>query len=544
MTATRTSRIPNSQSSGFGQSSRRLSWLSWVLLLMATWVSLGFLLGGLASSARFLLGIAKQPQWPTLGSAALLLIVAVAGCAWCAKSTRILSDTKFLALVAGLWVVSRCAVVFLFRNYVLVGDEYFLHQFVVAMAKGGLNHLNLGQLSNSYDFPIWLSRALPIYYPLRVVFGSNDLVAVRILNTVMGAGTLAFTFFIAKRVTSARMARVAAWLLLIFPYHVFDVLGCEPEIPGTLLFTAGIWLLLRLMDERSYSSKVIAEALLLGFLMALMGVVRGGLDLLLVVVAAVLVLCSRRWGNNRRSAKAACLLALVAMAVWLPARYAVSRWVASYDLYHLRSQALGFLTRGSNPVSMGEYLLRYEELDAATPPVEKSRVLLSVLMTETRREPLVTLFAVPVAKLVKVFLPGYSASFERGLEMGGYNRATLAATGARLAFAPVLLIMGFIGALPASYRVWVVVRYRVPIVTVATASGALVLLWEASPRYSHCAHFALVILAAAGFAQLERREFWRAPRLNRQAISRVATSTAGLFLIWAKPAAARITSAK
>ena len=205
-------------------------------------------------------------------------------------------------------------------------------------------------------------------------------------------------------------------------------------------------------------------------------------------------------------------------------------WVASRDLHPLRSQVLGFLTRGSNPVSMGEYFARYEQLDAATPKPEKSRVLLSVVATEAVREPVVTLVAVPLAKTVKVFLAGYSAAFETGLKLGGYDRAAMLTMGARATFAVVLLWTAVVGILPTTYRFSRALRYRVVIVAIAASSAALVLLWEASPRYSHAVHFGFVILAAAGFVRLQEQRLG-ALRMTRGAIFQNGKSLAVLAVL-------------
>ena len=525
-TATRPARTSASVSSRSGFF--HLTWLSLFLLVMATWVAVGLLLGSLASSARAL-SIAREFNLATLASGGLWLVLALTGCFWCARSDGTLSDRNFVLLIAGLWVASRCAVIAMFPNYVLTGDEDSLHRFVVNMATGGLSAENLGRL-NSYDFPIWLTRGLPIYYPLRLLFGSHDLAAVRVVNALCGAGTAVFTFLIARRITNSATARVAAWLLLVFPYHVFGVLDYVPEIPGTLFFVAGIWMVQRQLDGGKTVTKPVIQGLLLGILLALMGIVRNGLDTLLAVITVVLALYSSNWLRKRRNAAIAGIVVIVTLAVWLPARYEVGQWVASRDLHPLRSQVLGFLTRGSNPVSMGEYFGRYEQLDAATPKAEKSRVLLSVVATEAVREPVVTLVAVPLAKTVKVFLAGYSAAFETGLKLGGYDRAALVTMGARATFAVVLLWAAVVGVFPSTYRLAQALRYRVVIVSIAASSAALVLLWEASPRYSHAVHFGFVILAAAGFVRLQEQGLG-ALKITREATRQNGKSVAVLVAL-------------
>ena len=130
-TATRPAGIGASASSRPGVSQG--TWLSFSLLVMATWVAVGLLLGALASSARAL-SIAREFNLITLASGGLWLVVVLAGCFWCTRSDRRLSDRNYVLLIAALWVVSRCAIILLFPNYVLTGDEDSLHRFVVNMA--------------------------------------------------------------------------------------------------------------------------------------------------------------------------------------------------------------------------------------------------------------------------------------------------------------------------------------------------------------------------------------------------------------------------
>jgi hypothetical protein len=74
---------------------------------------------------------------------------------------------------------------------------------------------------------------------------------------------------------------------------------------------------------------------------------------------------------------------ILAIAVWWPVLHQFESWVHSHDVHKLRSKLLGYMTQGSNPVTLDEYFGRYRHLDAAAEQGSKRRVLLAVLVTET-----------------------------------------------------------------------------------------------------------------------------------------------------------------
>ena len=428
-------------------------------------------------------------------------------------------------------MISRAAVCVVFRRYVLNGDESFLHHFVVLLAGGGLTDENLASLSSWYDYPVWLSRAFPFYYPLRVVFGAADISVLRVVNTILGSATLVLSFLIARRLIGSTYARCAAFLLTAFPLHIFEVLSFTPQIPGTLFVTMAVWLMLWIIDKESLSlSAVMSIGPLLGLVLLLAGVQRGGFDVLLIVSYPVLAaLHSIR--NGKRAISPALLVGLLALVTWWPAKHAFDAWIRAHDAHAIRSHVLGFMTRGSNPVSLGEYLLRYEQLDTASPVLEKQRVLVSVLATEVVREPLVTFGLVPAAKLGKFFALGYAPITEYGLASGGYIRAAQFSRALTIAYAPIVLFLCMFGLLTALNEPYFACQLSPLFLLIVLAAGAIVLVWESSPRYSHGVDFAILAIAALGFGSM-RNGARGAIKLSAGAYRGIGLTVCAVLLLW------------
>lgn len=436
----------------------------------------------------------------------VLMVSLVAGGVWiCARSMRRWSDNRFLAGIISLWIVSRAAVILAFPNYAPAGDELFLRQFVLALADHGLTAANLNGLSAIYDYPLWASRSLPLYLPARILFGTSDLAAIRAMQTLLGAGTLALTFLIARRLVGSCAARVAASLLTVFPYHLFGVLSSDSEIPGTFWLVLGVYLAVVALRKGSRAAWVANAGMGVAFgaCLSLAGIQRGGIDFLLFAVAVFAAALYRFASAKGRPLRGAAVFLAIAAAVWVPTRYATAQWIAGYDLHHLRGRGLGFTTRGWNPVTMGEYLLRYEELEIASPAADKDRVLAAVLVTEFARQP-VTLGIIPAVKIAKIFLLGYAASAQNGLLASGYSGSARAAKTCTAVFAPLMLMLCAVGLLRALGSGWLRSRLSIPLLLLTASVAAITILGETNPRYSHPVHFALAILAATGALELRK----------------------------------------
>ncbi len=217
-------------------------------------ILLAFIAAGFAASVA---GVAKDllresaPLFVITGLSVALALVA--GCRYSLRSVESVSERRYVASLATAWLVTRGAIVCACLRWPLVVDEIYLHRFVAQLRSGGFTDANFARLSELYDYPVWLSRAFPIYYPLRAIFGDGDITAVRVLNVLMGAATLFFVYALAKEFIGSRYARCAAFLYFLSPFHFFDVLSYTPQIPGTLTVTIALWLIIRGLRLRSAS---------------------------------------------------------------------------------------------------------------------------------------------------------------------------------------------------------------------------------------------------------------------------------------------------
>jgi hypothetical protein len=443
------------------------------------------------------------------------------------------TDNQILTGMILLWIASRAVVILAFPNYTPVGDELYFRRVVLALADRGLTASNLNRLSASYDYPVWVSRALPLYLPARVLFGASDLAAIRAIQTFLGAGTLVFTFLIAKRLAGSCCARIAAWLLTMFPCHLLGVLSYDPQIPGTFLFLAGVYLAV-VATRRGNGTRGATYAGMgaaFGACLFLAGVQRGGIDFLLFAVALAAAALYRFASAKGRPVRAVGAFFAIAAVVWIPSRYATDRWIAANDVYHLRSHTLGFMTRGWNLVTLGEYLQRYEALDIASPAADKKRVLAAVLVTEFARQPL-ALGIVPAAKIAKFFLLGYAAPAQTGLLTGGYPKSAQVAKACTAAFAPLVLMLAGAGLLRALRGGRLRSRLLIPVLLLTGSVAAITILWETSPRYAHPVHFALAILAAIGALELRKRPTpWAAIRDTGRKLAVAASMLGAAWLL-------------
>ncbi len=436
------------------------------------------------------------------GETAMGLVTMVAGSLFLAAlvwaGMNIASNKSFLVSLVATWVTSRVAIVLLFPRYLLTGDEQYFHGFVAKLHTALLSG-NISALSNIYDYPVWLSRAFPLYLPLAFAFGSYDALAARYMNVLLGAAQLVILFFIAKTIAGSKVAKLTCLLFLIFPYHCVNVLSYDPQVAGTFFLLLAILAFLKLIQPLKRSQVALTSwGVLLALPLLFAGIQRGGIDLLLI---AVMIVVAGLLRVNRRSVVA---LACAIGFIWLPCRVAFDNWIASHDSYHLRTHALGFMTRGWNFETSGEYLPLYEQLDVVSPQPEKKHLLEAILVTEFAKQPVRALLYLPTIKMAKLFAIGFASTADVGLEQGGYSSAAEIYKGLRSVYAPVILALAVYGLLLSFNRQKTLLRLMLPAILIAFSCAGIVLLWETSPRYSHPFHFAILIFASYGVLGLTR----------------------------------------
>lgn len=491
--------------------------------------------------------------WGLLKSASglpIMLTGLALGAAIIWQSLRIQSTRHFLVFCTTAWIISRGLIVALLPNFILTGDERYFHDFVTKLATViGTGHT--ASLSNIYDFPVWLSRSFPFYLPLAAIFKSNDIWAARILNVLLGAAQLTLLFSIAQKFIGARPARLCCILLLLFPYHFINVLSYDPQIAGTFFLLLAVWLFLRLTnishrrapqlsrDHVAYRTVTVREraqpeilitTLCLALSLLLAGIQRGGIDLLLAAVMLTVLLLQKlsqpRRLNTRRIT--ACLIAICLL--WLPLRFTFNHWITSQDANVLRSHTLGFMTRGWNLASSGEYLPLYEQLDVAAAKAEKQRTLEAVLITEFARQPIRSLLILTPIKTAKFFALGHASTAEQGLIEAGYSRAASIYQSLSALYAPLILLLCLLGLVRCWRSARLQARLMTPVLLIVLSCLAIVLIWETSPRYSHPIQFALLILATVGLTAFSRS--WLALRIQPRLVWEFASSGAAIAVCW------------
>lgn len=452
---------------------------------------------------------------------------------WLAGQSRFpISEARFTAGLCGAALLVRLLVLLWRADYIQVGDHAQLREFVLRLAAGGLTPANMRSLSSLYDYPVWLSRAFPIYLPLRWAFAEHDLLAVQLVNAFLSTGCVLLTLLIGRSLFPPPIHRLAATLMALLPLHIVEVLSYSVQIPGTLLFMLAVYLALGWVRGEPLSVGTLAvRGLAYGSLMFLLRIQRG-LDFLLLPLLAVLAVVS--WTSySRRSAVRLSIILFFALLAYVPAASKHGKWMRQYDTHRMRSHTLGFMSRGLNPVTWGEYLERFEQIDVATQPADKRRVLGGIIVSQLVRRPGTTLVLLPAVKVAKLFLVGYASGVEQGFEWAGSPGKAAIVRGARLFFAPPFLLLTLLGTWWWVRRgTWVrteTVLLWAPVITCVATTW----LGETSPRYSHPVHFALALVASIGIAACVRRLAAMGPAVPRRHLASASAVVLSVYVLLA-----------
>jgi 4-amino-4-deoxy-L-arabinose transferase-like glycosyltransferase len=174
------------------------------------------------------------------------------------------------------------------------------------------------------------------------LFGDTPL-GWRLGGVVLGTGTVALLYLVGRRLTgSARVAISAAALLAVDPFHVFFSRSTFIEVPALFFFMLFLWLLLQYREgERDWALAGVGVAV------GLTAATKGYFAAAMAVAVAHAV--GRAWRRSRDrgglALRAACLLVLLPMAVYLAAYY--QYFAAGHslpDLIRMRGDALWTLT--------------------------------------------------------------------------------------------------------------------------------------------------------------------------------------------------------
>jgi hypothetical protein len=143
-----------------------------------------------------------------------------------------------------------------------------------------------------------------------------------------------------------------------------------------------------------------------------------------------------------------------------------------------------------------------------------------------------TLAIVPIVKTGKFFAVGYAPFAAAGLAKGGYQKVGIWSKALSVTYAPLFLLFTVIGMAAVLNRRRISVPILVLISIVLFAAGAIVLVWETSPRYSHSVHFVLAIFAAVGLGSARGKGLHQFGLFHCGKLRRVGIVVAALIVLW------------
>ncbi len=493
-------RAPNEMAHAAGGSGRRGEWgrdlAEWCTSVSAVTLAVCLLLAWGVSMAAPLLNAAGGGSLDWLpgagGYLAVVLLLALL-----VRKTRRFPEHRvvggLIALSAGikLWLAVRFAI------FPLHADQELFHRFVRDMADSRLNPDILRVLSAFYDYPVWAGRVLPIHYLIRLAAGPGDVFWTRLLNVGVSSAMLAVVYGFSRRLLPEGKRRWAVFLMMALPFQTMVVTDYSHHLLSSFYFLSGLWCAWELVFRSPRAVSRLGLSLGAGGCLLLMMWQRGTHWIALGTWLALLAWAGLRGTGLRRWAGLAVHVVGIPLLVSLPLARGYDAWLERQDAFRLNSVLPAFMARGWCPETGGEYCGRYEQLDRATPPGEKTAAMLRLVGSQIRFNSRTVCLWFPAMKTAKLFLVGYASNFEESLAAAGSD-ALPAARGMRRAAAPLFLGLALWGCLalarrPGRHPEWLPVVLA-PLVT----WGAYVFFGETSPRYSIFCQPFLALLGALG----------------------------------------------
>ncbi|MBQ7251328.1 MAG: hypothetical protein IJS32_01860 [Kiritimatiellae bacterium] len=439
---------------------------------------------------------------------ALLYAVLATALAWLLRMlSRHMRPACFLLACMGISLAGQAVLIGLSGSgWRPTNDAAIFTRYLDHLAANGSGPEALGALSDQYDYRVWTRRAHPFYLPLRKAAGADFGRAVQMVQAVLSVLPMLFVWRMLAVLFGRKTAVWATVFQTVFPFRWIACLELNHHLPGGLLFSAALWVLVeffRVGHGRTGRLALFAAACLLLPLMEL----EGGIDW--VYGVSVLAVCMGLAVAGRLKIRdAAVALAGLWLVPLLVARMAVGPLLAridAADLHHLESGAVAFMARGWVPETGGEYAYSHEIIDCLTPLELKTGVQKRLLLSQLAYNAPEVLFRLFPVKLAKYFLLGFAAGAEEMLVANGAENWAAAAKGARVVFLLAFLPLAALGGLrwmprAAKSRNW---PFLMPCVLLA---AAYVCTGETSPRYS--IYIQALLFALAGFGVSRSEAGW------------------------------------
>jgi len=157
----------------------------------------------------------------------------------------------------------------------------------------------------SWQPPLYYLLAAPLF-----LISSGDLLALRLFSLALGAGVIIFTCLAAREAVPRHpgVAIVAAGFTAFIPQHIAMMAGVNNDSLSELLIAVGLWLILRLHNNRSEANHfevwnlkfeiLNLEFVLLGFVIGLAFITKSQAYVLLPIAGLVLAF---KWRRNFQS---------------------------------------------------------------------------------------------------------------------------------------------------------------------------------------------------------------------------------------------------
>jgi 4-amino-4-deoxy-L-arabinose transferase-like glycosyltransferase len=407
--------------------------------------------------------------------------------------------------LCALALALRLAIIYLCRSSGVYSD------MVEYQARASLL-LEQGFIKGMYAFDAWRIPGYSIFLWAVYSLGGNDLAVPRIVQTVLGVGTVALTYVLARRMVGPRQALAAALVVAIYPALLIFTLYIASETLFTALLVTGLWLWLRGGRVTSFGA---------GLAFAFATLTRAvGLAAIPAVLVATLV--DRHAAKKPIAARLALFFAayVIVFTPWIVRNAQIYGRLIPLDT----NSGFLFLV-GNNPEATGRFVwedqerLRRTYYPNATTDAELSAIALRAGLQHAASHPHQTI-RVGIAKIGYLFgLEGREHVWLYSIKyFGGLTPRTLWAWGiALLASFPLLMIPALVGMLrpgltatPAGAAMLTIVvvsaflhfasfgdaRYHVPLVPILAIFAART-VEHGGPRFTEWnrwRHVALVVL--------------------------------------------------
>ena len=495
-----------------GPISRSRLFRAGLLLAIAVGLLVPALLGGLLSLDFVISGLvnayAAVNRRDVLVAAAVLTVLILVARFWPER----LGETAFLVL----GTVAALAVKLAYVHFVRLApfsDFEGMWSMASRVAENGLPAVQQWALGSTNPLRwIYLERVLPFLLPLRLAFGP-EATSYTIPNVLANLAASGLTYALARSWFGATAARVAFALSLAAPETLMASILPNHDVPGALYTLLGLFVFDRAcrLVLAGRERAALAVGLLFGALSVVVGLQRTTGPFFVLSCGAVGALLVAVNGDRRRTARAAVLLLVAPLAVYL----GLSRLLRAADLTipaeRFAARRGLVLMAGSDSWSAGTFA-RFADVDQyyGELPVRWYPLAAAKIAADTWHTPSARLTGYVVKSRSLYDLGTQTYFYVRGAEVRGLgvlegrreDRITLFSRCFSVLFVGCFLV----GCLRLFAAPGVPLRAFVPLFYLAFVSSLILFFALAQPRYLYQIWFVGAIYAGFAFGPAPRAE--------------------------------------